>query len=258
MVLGEMHAAWAAGATAATVAAHPDPVRLRRALRADLRGESIYPLLPLDWPRTSSRLAFALESAEDPQLGFSPAPGADPDRLIPISAMTVRRTETGLAAFGPDGRRWPLIEVFGRLLSELAVEAFKAVDDAPHTPRITVDRLVVARESWRTTVADCPVTDARGERAEYLAVRRWKATHGLPEYVFVKVPGEVKPIFADLTCPTYASMLASMLRQAPREGSLSVTEMLPTPDLTWLPDAAGHRYVAELRVHMRDDREATL
>ena len=34
-----------------------------------------------------------------------------------------------------------------------AVDAFKLVGSFPHTPRVTVDRLVVARETWRREVA---------------------------------------------------------------------------------------------------------
>jgi surfactin synthase thioesterase subunit len=257
VVLGEMHAAWAAAGCAAAVAGHPDPARLRQALRRDMAGRSVYTLLPPDWPRNTPRLAFALEDPRDVQLGFAAAPGADRQRLVPISSVTVRRTADSLTAVGADGRTWPLAEIFGRPLSELAVEAFKSVGAGPHTPRISVDRLVVTRESWRVAVRDCPATSASGERDEYLAVRRWKAALGLPEHVFVKLAAEVKPLFIDLTSPVYASVLAAALRSTARKlgdaASLTVTEMLPAPDRTWLTDASGRRYVAELRLHVRDD-----
>jgi hypothetical protein len=253
-VLGEMHAAWPAASTAAAVDLHPEPERLRRALRRDWGGSPVHLLLPLDWPRQSARLSFALEDRRDTQLGFCPAPGADPDRLIPISAIRVRRGSAGLEAVLPDGRGRPVLEMFGRLLSEIAVESFKAIGDGPHTPRITVDRLVVARESWRTTVQECPVACARGERAEYLAARRWRAQLGLPELVFVKLGREIKPLFLDLGSPAYVSVLAAALRGAAASDPVTVTEMLPAPDGVWLPDAAGRRYVSELRLHIRDDR----
>jgi hypothetical protein len=253
-VLGEMHAAWPAASTGAAVALHPDPERLRLALRRDWGGSPVHLLLPLDWPRQSSRLSFALEDRRDTQLGFGPAPGADPQRLIPISAIAVRPGPDGLEAVLPDGRRRRVLEMFGRLLSEIAVEAFKAVGDGSHTPRISVDQLVVARETWRTTVRECPVAGARGERAEYLAARRWKAQLGLPEFVFVKLAHEIKPLFLDLSSPPYVSVLAAALRGAASTDPITVTEMLPAPDDVWLPDAAGRRYVSELRLHVRDDR----
>jgi Lantibiotic dehydratase, N terminus len=258
VVLGEMHPAWPTASCGVFVGGHPDPQRLRDALRRDMAGRSIYPLLPPEWPRHTPRLAFALEHPQDVQLGFTAAAGADPRRLIPISSVVVRRSASGLTARAADGRTWPLIEIFGRPLSEMAMEVFKSAIGGSHTPRITVDRLVVARESWSMTVGDCPVTTASGERDEYLAIRRWKARLGLPEYVFVKLATEVKPIFVDMTSPGYAPMLAASLRGAFREqgnaASLQVTEMLPTPEEAWVPDADGRRYVAELRLHVRDER----
>jgi hypothetical protein len=255
-----MHAAWPTATGAAFTVWHPDPGRLRRALRRDLGEAMVYPLLPLDWPRNTPRLAFALEDPADIQLGIAPAPGSDPGRLVPISSLTVRRGADGLAAVSGDGRSWPLAGIFGRLLSELAVEAFKVTTDGPHTPRITIDRLVAVRESWRTSAAGCPLGTARGEREEYLAARRWKAELGLPDHVFVKAATETKPVFADLTSPACVSMVASILRACRRAAgdtaAVTVSEMLPAPEQAWLPDADGQRYLSELRLQIRDDAMA--
>ncbi|MGD0601979.1 MAG: lantibiotic dehydratase [Streptosporangiaceae bacterium] len=259
-VLGEMHPAFPSASNSVCVARHPDPVRLRDALRRDMAGQSVYPLLPPDWPRHTARLAFALEHPHDVQLGFTAAAGADLRRLLPISSLVVRPSDSGLTALAADGRTWPLIEFFGRPLSEMAMEVFKSAVAGSHAPRITVDRLVVARESWSLAVGDCPVTMARGERDQYLALRRWKAALGLPEHVFVKLASEVKPMFVDMTSPGYAPMLAAALRAARKDqgdgASLQVTEMLPTPADVWVLDAAGRRYVSELRLHLRHERAA--
>jgi hypothetical protein len=60
----------------------------------------------------------------------------------------------------------------------------------------------------------------------------------------------------DLTSPLYASAFCSMLRTARTEGgdavSVTVSEMLPTPEQAWVPDAAGRRYFSELRLHLVD------
>jgi hypothetical protein len=261
VVLGELHAGWAAMGGSVPVAAHPQPERLRRGLRNDLQGRAVYPLLPADWPRHTPRLAFALEDPLDPQLGFADAPGADPGRLIPVSSMVVRRLGGELAAIAPDGQSWPLIEIFGRMLSELTVDAFKSAGSGPHTPRISVDRLVVARETWRMTVGECPVTDAHRENEEYLAARRWKAALRLPDLVFVKLSAEAKPLFIDLSSPVYVSILAAALRAGRRKqgdgSSVVVSEMLPAPHEAWVEDSLGRRYVGELRLHIRDDGAVT-
>jgi hypothetical protein len=229
-------------------------------LRADLGAGRLRPLLPTSWPRHSSRLAFALENPDDALLGFTPAPGADPDRLVPISSMTVRAVGDVLVAIAADGRRWPLLEVFDRPLAEVAVEAFKLTGTRDHTPRLTVDRLVVAREGWHITLRDCPLDQVLGESEQFLLARAWRRQLSLPERVFAKIGSETKPVFVDFTSPLYVTSFSAMLRAARMAGGddipLSISEMLPDTDSAWVPDAVGNRYVSELRLQIRDPQPA--
>jgi surfactin synthase thioesterase subunit len=261
VVLGELHAAWPSFDCQVFTPSHPDVERLRAALAADLGERRIRPLLPVDWPRTSSRTAEALASPTDRQLGFIAAPGADPDRVLPTVDVTVDDCDGRLVATARDGSRWPLTEVFAGLLSTHAVDGFKLVAAAPYTPRITLDRLVVARQTWRTTVGECGLADVTSERDRFLAVRRWRRDLGLPELVYVKLGTEVKPCFVDLGSPAYAAMFCAMVRAARTDGGervpLTVSEMLPTPDDAWVPDGAGRRYFSELRLHLVDDEGRT-
>jgi hypothetical protein len=265
VVLSELHIAWATCASGLFVFTHPDPARLRAAYTADVGSGRIYPLLPADWPRNTPRLAFALEDPGDIQLGFAPAPGADPDRLLPVTEVSVISSGGSLLAVGPGGRTWPLVEMFARPLAEVTVNALKQAvlcgpDIQQHTPRITIDRVVVARESWQTTVAAAGISDTGSERERYLAVRRWRRDLGLPEQVFVTIGTETKPVFTDLTSPLYMDSLGVMLRAARRDGGdevpVLVTEMLPTGGQAWVPDAAGRRYLSELRLHVTDPQPA--
>jgi hypothetical protein len=256
VVLSELHAAWPTFDCAVFTWCHPDVDSLRRALADDLGPDRVRPLYPVDWPRYSGRLAHTLDGPTDRQLGFAPAPGADPARLLPVTAVVVDDRRGFMEARAPDGRRWPLLELFSALVSMHAVDGFKLVTAAPHTPRITVGRLVVARETWRTTIRGSGLTEATGEAPRYLAARRWRRELGLPERVFVKIGTETKPFYVDFTSPVYSSSLCTMLRGGRRAGgdevSVVVTEMLPTPDQAWLPDSAGRRYFSELRLHARD------
>ncbi|MBV9822998.1 MAG: lantibiotic dehydratase, partial [Actinobacteria bacterium] len=262
VVLSEMHVAWATNTSGGLVWGHPDPAALRTALRADLGAGRLRPLLPTSWPRHSNRLAFALESPDDAQLGFAPAPGADPDRLVPIGSMTVRAVNGVPVVFAADGRSWPLIEAFDRPLAEVVVEAFKLTGTGDHSPRLTVDRLVVARESWHTTLRGCPLAEGSrvGEVIEeselFLAARAWRRQLSLPEQVFAKIGSETKPVFVDFSSPLYVGSFGAMLRAARRAGGedipLSLSEMLPDTDHAWVPDALGRRYVSELRLQIRD------
>lgn len=255
-VLGEMHVAWATTTSGLFVIGHPDPRALRSALCADLGSGRLVPLLPSDWPRYTARLAFALEDPRDAQLGFMPAPGADPDRLLPISSVSVRVIDGDLVATASDGRRWPLAEVFDRQLAEVCVEAFKQTADVPHTPRLILEGLVVGRETWRTTAGGCPLATVTGDRERYLAARAWSHEMGLPDRVFLKIGTETKPVFVDLTSPLLVSTAATMIHAAWQQGGdsvpLTITEVLPDTSESWVPDAAGDRYVSEVRLQFRD------
>ncbi|MEH1166773.1 thioesterase domain-containing protein [Micromonospora sp. CPCC 205539] len=259
VVLGELHAAWPSFDCQVFTAAHPDVERLRAALAADLGPNRIRLLYPTDWPRRTSRVAEALIGPTDRQMAFAAAPNADPDRVLPTVALTVHDEDGRLTVVAPDGQRWPLTEVCAGLLSLHAVDGFKLVAAAPYTPRITLDRLVVARQTWRTTVGACDLGAAKGERARFLAVRDWRRRLGLPEQVYVKLGTETKPCFVDLSSPAFAEMLCAMIRAAQRDGgddaTVVVSEMLPTAQDAWVPDGAGRRYFSELRLHIVDADE---
>ncbi|WP_410812634.1 thioesterase domain-containing protein [Micromonospora sp. 067-2] len=262
VVLGELHAAWPSFDCQVFTPSHPDVERLRAALTTDLGPRRIRLLYPTDWPRRTSRVAEALIGPTDRQLAFAPAPNAEPERVLPTVALTVRDEDGHLVVAADDGQFWPLAEVCAGLLSTHAVDGFKLVAAAPYTPRITLDRLVVARQTWRTTVGASGLGPALGERTRFLAVRAWRRRLGLPEQVYVKLGTETKPCFVDLSSPAYAAMFCSMVRSAQRDGgedtTLVVSEMLPTPQDAWVPDAAGRRYFSELRLHIVDTDEPEL
>jgi hypothetical protein len=258
IVLGEMHAAWATFDSWVFVTGHPEPERLRRAVLRDRGPDRLLALIPGDWPRITARIARCLD--EGWELGFAPAPGPDRDRLVPIPTMTVTEAAGELVARNAGGRTWPLIEVFADLVSMQAVDAFKLVGATAHTPRIAIDRLVVARETWRTTVGETGLGQVTAYRDVYLAARRWRRSLGLPERAFVKIATETKPIYVDFGGPRSVTAFAAMVRAAQTASGpgvgVVVSEMLPTPDDAWVPDAAGNRYLSELRIQVVDREPA--
>ena len=252
IVLGELHAVWATLDSALFTDRHPEPARLRAAAAADI-GPQILPFYASWCPQFTPRLASVL--SDDHQLAFTPEPGADPARLLPAMTITVAEQDGELVAAARDGRRWPLLEMFAIPVAWAGTDLFKLASPGRHSPRITIDRLVVARETWRTTVAEAWPTRSGG-LPEYLAARRLRRALGLPEKLFVKISTEVKPVYLDLTSPRYVSALATMLRtarqQAGDDAEVVMTELLPGPGQAWLPGPGGQRYFSELRVQMRD------
>ena len=152
----------------------------------------------------------------------------------------------------------PLAEVVGEFLGSAVVNAFKPIAKAEHSPRVAIDRLVLARESWTFRAGELAWAAMKSEADRFLAARRWRAEHGLAERAYYKVPVEDKPTFVDFSSLVYVNMLAKAIRRSAEveNGSVTITEMLPELSELWLVDAAGHRYTAEFRVLAVDGREA--
>jgi len=55
-----------------------------------------------------------------------------------------------------------------------------------------------------------------------------------------------------LASPIYVELLGKVIRRCVEQGlgeeAIVVTEMLPGPGESWLPDAAGEHYTSELRI----------
>lgn len=80
--------------------------------------------------------------------------------------------------------------------------------------------------------------------------------HGLPRFVFAKVPVEVKPFYVDFDSLIYVEILTKMIRRTLASDRanepITVTEMLPAPHELWLPDHQGCKYTSELRIVAKD------
>jgi Lantibiotic dehydratase, N terminus len=153
-----------------------------------------------------------------------------------------------------------LLEVVGDLVSATITNCFDLAPAGVRAPRVTIDDLVVSRERWTFAATDPAFADTTDESARYLQARAWAARHGLPRHVFMRFTGERKPIYADLTSLASVDLIARSLRRSCRnagaDATVTVTEMLPTPDQAWLTDAQGQRYTAELRMVALDQKMA--
>jgi surfactin synthase thioesterase subunit len=256
-VLGELHAAFLTCVSGFFVQFHPDPDALTAAAHRDL-GHRTVPLYPTDYPLLTARLGDVLLGPGDHRVGHAAAPVWDQEQLVSVSALTVSDVDGELLARDGRGRSWSLVELFSEFLATHAVDAYKLVGSGGHTPRVTIDRLVVARETWRTTIGATGLAEVDRYADRYLAARRLRRGLDLPDRVFARVGTEIKPCYVDLTSPVSISAFCTMLRTA-RSGHgpdvpVTLTELLPTPEQAWVPDAKGRRYFSELRLHVRDPR----
>jgi len=127
---------------------------------------------------------------------------------------------------------------------------FHPLPSAPHTPRVTVDGLVLARERWRFGPEALAWAAQETPADRFLGAQRWVKEHGLPRFCFLSVPEEPKPFYLDLHAPPLVEVAAQVLRKASRA---SVTEMLPGPEELWLQGPEG-AYCCELRLVAVDRR----
>jgi hypothetical protein len=78
------------------------------------------------------------------------------------------------------------------------------------------------------------------EHIRFLEARRWMRSKGLPRFVFVKLPVEVKPVYVDFDSPIYVEILGKLIRRVPAsdraQEDITLTEMLPDPDHACLAD----------------------
>jgi hypothetical protein len=150
----------------------------------------------------------------------------------------VVRSGGGLVARGPDWEA-PLTELLGDLLSALVGNRFRLLAPAEHTPRVAIDRLVIARERWRFDAAGLTGGHSDPVLAAEHAARGMLAA-GAPRHVFVLSPAERKPVYIDLESPLFRRLLVHLARRAARAGQpIDVTEMLPEPAALWVETAEG-------------------
>jgi hypothetical protein len=258
-VLGELHLSFNTMESRVFVQQHDDPPSMLAAAESDLGDRRIYGIPSREVPGVSSRVSppSALLSPGYTYWTMHPESVAPPGPIIPAADLGVHRVGDALVVRSNSGDlEVPLSKMVGEPLSAAAVNAFKPVSRGSHSPRIAIDRLVIARESWTFRADDVGWAAVKSEADRFLAARRWRLRHGLPERAFYKVPVEDKPTFVDFTSLVYVNILAKSIRRSADEegGSVTLTEMLPDQSELWLRDAEGARYTSEFRILTVDRR----
>ncbi|MFJ4525611.1 lantibiotic dehydratase [Streptomyces sp. NPDC088810] len=253
LVIGELHVAMNTIGQSLFVHQHPDRGQLIEETTRDFPGPRLLPMLPKELPlKWSARSRQSLERPEDHYVALADH-SADPHRPRTVRSGDVRVEERDgrLAAVLPDGSVFDLLDVFCHALSNRVMDRFTLRRHGDHSPRITIDSTVVARESWRFTGSALAFADDKSEARRFVRARQWRDTHELPRFVFVVSPTEPRPFFVDFDSPVYVNILAKAARRLARkdpDAKLTVTEMLPTPEQAWLTDDQGRRYTSELRL----------
>ncbi|MEV0730772.1 amino acid adenylation domain-containing protein [Polymorphospora sp. NPDC050346] len=258
-VLGELHPGVNTLRYATWVAYHPRVDALRAAMARDVGAGAVYPAETGQEGGVPTRQSNGLAGPDDIRLVFAhDSFGHDRRQSLRVGECDLVESSTGLRVRSRDGRLdVDLIHVLGDVVGAGLSQLFRVLPPAAHTPRITVDSLVVSREAWTFAAADIDFAGTADEARRFAQVRAWAAAHGLPRHVFLRCAGERKPVYADLTSLASVDLVSRSVRRARRHDGdgavVGVVEMLPAPDQLWLTGAGG-RYTAELRVVAVDGR----
>ena len=253
LVLGEMHASVNTLRPAFFNEHHPSPGDLNRYFQLDQILRRAVPLIPKSlWPAKTARLLPVLITPQDFRIEFVPEPNSiPPSQVLPSGMLVVEDCGGELVVRTRDGRlQFDPLEVFSDTPTLSAINSFNVLASDRHTPRVTIDRLVVSRESWTFTPDEISSAYEKTDSARFIEARRWAQAHGIPRFAFAKASSEVKPVFVDFDSPIYVNIFSKIVRRArgTKEAKIVVSEMLPSPDQVWLPDAAGRHYTSEFRV----------
>jgi len=259
-VLGEVHVSTNTLQSALFANQHPSPPDLLHALALDLGQENLVPL----WERDevlSSRLAPLIPKTNF-RLEFLPNTFiANRSQALPVSSMILENHNGTLMAKTRDGRFClRALDLVGMLLGTMTMNCFRVIAPQRHAPRISLDSLIIKRESWRFSPEEMQFASCAGAAGRFLQARNWARAHGIPRFVFYKVPVEKKPAYLDFDSPILVDIFSKMILRtvdAALPGAMvDLSEMLPRFDQIWLTDVSGRRCTSEFRFVALDSRKA--
>lgn len=249
-VLGELHLGINSLESPGLFFLHPREQDLVRALESDMARPRIAPTVPKTRATRSAIVPFASDTVE-----FSydaTPPWRRPTSVRAISELVIERIDGTLVVRSHDGAFCVhILEFYDWLLSLQFANSLKLLPPQPHSPRVTIDNVVVCHETWRFATKDLPFLRHKDPTERYSAARRWARDHGLPERVFYRASSERKPFFLDLTSTILWKVFSKMAKASEE---VTVSEALPDVGALWLVDAQGRRYTSELRMVMVDEQ----
>lgn len=244
-ILGELHPVVTPFTTLSVLAHAPDKAALERQWKEDFGVDGVTPIPWEDFARSShdARLSTRRWHLD---VGYEFESDLPARRVLRAADFdVVKRRGRLVAVHLTRALAFDLTQLFERRVKLLAALHFSLADGLDAGPRRTLGGLVVQRAHWKLVRAATAQLDDPAARAQF------RAAHGLPRRVFVRSPQEVKPVYVDFDAPVLIEQLARLARQV---DWLSFSEMLPGPDGLWLRDAAGARFVCELRCIAVDPR----
>ena len=252
-VLGEIHIAANTLRGQFLVEQHPSAAKLLEDIDIDLPDIRLAPITPKRYATRATRIFPVLTSRRQyfAAMTLDSIPQKD-TKTIGGSSLRVHRDNGTLKIKTTDGAlTFDVLQAFSAALTRLVIDGFSVTGSHPHTPRVAIDSLVIARESWRFYDSDVLFLKDTYRDERFLSARAWRTMHDLPRWLFVRIPGEDKPIYMDFESPIAIDIVARKIRNRPparAKEQVTFSEMLPRHGQHWLPDYNDRRYTGELRM----------
>lgn len=249
-VLGELHASTNTLMSRLFVDRHSDPQSLSAFDAADSRDSRFVTVPSRSSGLVNSRTFPPVEPLERVRRWTPHSDHTGSSRPpTPAAELVVMRNENGIVVKSlRDAGEHDLLEALGDQLSSAVLNAFSIFPPVPHQRRVTLDRLVIQRETWRFEGPSLTWAQEKDGARRFLQARRWRAEKDLPEQIFFRAPHEPKPVYIDLRSTVLVEIMAKSIRRAAREhAEVVVSEALPDSEHSWLTDQDGNRYSSELR-----------
>jgi Lantibiotic dehydratase, N terminus len=250
-VLGELHMAMNTLSASLFVSQHPFPEELIAAVRRDLGDSYLLPVMPVR-EFLGSRTAYLAIPKSTYRLEYTDEFVTDRSRVLSLSSLVIENHNNDLVVRTRDGKfRMSAIDMVGWLITLASANGLKgAIAPRRHTPRISIGKLVIKRESWQFSASELHFAQGPDSAERFLQIRTWAQRHGIPRFAFFKTPGERQPAFIDFDSPLLADIFAKLVRRtldAEPGANIEITEMLPAGEQLWLADADNRRYTSEFR-----------
>jgi Lantibiotic dehydratase, N terminus len=228
------------------LALHPSPEQVRRSARELLDRLPATDEVRANLP-PSRRTKIVPLQLPGPVIDLRGTVPESPERL-PVSELSVSVEDGRPCLLTSDGQRLRLyngeLATFSHRVLALPRVVRPVVDTGPHTPRVRIGEAIVQREQWRLPAPELLGQPHRGDVFGLLLdAGRSRRRLGLPRRVYVRAPGEPKPVYLDFHNP----FLLELVEHLGGEGELTLTEMLPEPEDLWLRDEQ-QSFSAELRL----------
>ena len=253
VVLGEIHMGANMLAIPSIMNTHPN----KSSLKKDLINDIPFPTFNHSSPKSlqGSRMSRNSSLEKDIQLLLDDTTQPfNKKRHAPISHFYIDKEDPSLKVKDSTTKNDIPWELFLEHLMKISgINSYKLTHSKKHLPRIEIDNLIIQRETWFFNYSELPfIISKKTSYADFISSSNWIKAQSMPNQIFIKIPGELKPIYIDFRAPKLMIFFCKLLHKAQlkleSDFTITFSEMLPNQEEAWLTDAESQAYFSEFRI----------